>query len=169
MADLELRLKPREARRLRGGHPWVFANEIASIDPADRQEGTCRIVDDSGRFLGTGYYNRHSLISARILTRHAGEALDESFFRRRLEDALTRRVALHGGREAFRWVYGEADDLPGLIADLYPSVAVIQVATRGMDLLQPLWEPPLRDLIEDRLMDLSKVESHPMSEYVFER
>jgi len=150
MSELVLYLKPREARRLRGGHPWVFANEVARVEPADGQAGTCRILDDSGRYLGTGYYNRHSLISARILTRHAAEALDEPLFRRRLEEALQKRLALYRADESFRWVYGEADRLPGLVVDLYPDVAVVQVSTRGMDLLQPLWEPALRDLAGDR-------------------
>jgi len=150
MPDLVLHLKPREARRLRAGHPWVFANEVARVEPADGQDGTCRILDDSGRFLGAGYYNRHSLISARILTRHAGEALDESLFRNRLEEARQKRVSLYRGDESFRWVYGEADRLPGLVVDRYPTVTVVQVTTRGMDLLQPMWEPPLRELAGDR-------------------
>lgn len=143
---LTLRLKKREARRIVAGHPWVFANELEAIDPANAESGLCHVLDDSRRFIGTGYYNKHSLICARLLTRDPDEAIDAGLFSERLRSALERRQALYEPGEAFRWVFGEADALPGLVVDRYPGLVVVQVSTRGMEQLQPEWEPALREL-----------------------
>lgn len=151
-AQLTLRLKKREARRIVAGHPWVFANEVESIDPLQAESGLCRIIDDSKRFLGAGYYNKHSLICARLLTRDPDEIIDGSLFAERLRSALGRRQSLYEPGEAFRWVFGEADALPGLVVDRYPGLVVVQVSTLGMEQLRPLWEPALRELAADSVL-----------------
>lgn len=145
MPPLLLRLKGREARRIRAGHPWIFANEVDHIEPAASEAGLCRVVDDSGRDLGTGYFNKHSLICARLLSPRV-EAIDAAFFRQRLEKALVRRQRHFASGEAFRWVIGEADGLAGLVIDRYPGVVVIQVTTRGMEDLEPVWGPEVQAL-----------------------
>ena len=143
---IALKLKRREARRIVAGHPWVFANEIESMLPADSAAGLCRISDDSKRFIGTGYFNKHSLIAARILTRDPGQMIDADMFAQRFASARDRRAQVIPEGDAFRWVFGEADGLPGLVVDQYPGLTVVQVGTRGMEMLQPVWEPVLRDL-----------------------
>jgi 23S rRNA (cytosine1962-C5)-methyltransferase len=149
MDQLTLTLKRRESRRLKSGHPWVFANEVERVEPDQVDAGVCEVVDDSGRSMGRGYYNRHSLICARLLTRDASQTIDSDFFSKRLDTARNRRKALFGPGEAYRWVYGEADGLPGLVVDAYPGAVVIQVTTRGMELLAPFWEEPLLMLAGD--------------------
>lgn len=148
MPPLVLTLKGREARRIRAGHPWVFANEVEHIEPSGSEAGLCRILDDSGRSLGLGYFNKHSLICARLLTTQVDEAIDESFFRARLEKALAKRQRHFGEGEAYRWVFGEADGLAGLVIDRYPGVLSVQVTTRGMEELQPHWEAALLNLAD---------------------
>lgn len=152
MTDITVRLKARQARRVASGHAWVFANEVESVDPPDAVDGICVVVDHSDRFLGRGYYNKHSLICARLLSRDPDDALDATLFHARLLQALTFRASMYAEGQAFRWVYGEADGLPGLVVDRYPGLLVIQVSTIGMDNLQPVWEPVLRELAGDRDM-----------------
>lgn len=129
-----------------GGHPWVFANEIESVQPAGAESGLCVLQDDSKRYIGSGYYNKHSLIAVRLLTRDAAITMDGAFFHERLRSARARRMTCYGAGDAFRWVFGESDGLPGLVVESYPGVTVVQVATLGMELLRPLWEPALREL-----------------------
>lgn len=148
MEPLLLRLKGREARRIRAGHPWIFANEVERIEPPDSVAGLCRVVDDSGRALGVGYFNKHSLICARLLST-SEEPIDREFFRLRLTRALEHRRKHFASGEAFRWVFGEADGLPGLVLDCYPGVVVAQVTTRGMEELEPLWAPEVAALFPD--------------------
>ena len=68
----ELRLRPREEKRLTAGHLWVFSNEVDTARTpltGFAQGALCRVVSDRDRFLGYAYVNPHALICARILIR----------------------------------------------------------------------------------------------------
>lgn len=119
-------------RRVRGGHPWIFSNEVAAVD-GDPQEGALvEVADHRGAFLGVAYYNRHSLIRARMLTR-GRDVVDTAFFAHRIERALRLRQAAYPGEAALRLVYGEADLLPGLVIDRYGDALAVQITTLGME------------------------------------
>jgi 23S rRNA (cytosine1962-C5)-methyltransferase len=119
-------------RRLRGGHPWVFSNEVAVIegDPADGD--LVEVLDHRGAFLGRAYFNHQSLICARVLTRGRDE-IDAAFFAKRIERALRLREAALPGARSLRVVYGEADLLPGLVVDRYEDWLAVQVLTLGIE------------------------------------
>ena len=65
---MNIYLKKNQERRLLTGHLWVFSNEIEKIDGEIINGGICNIYSSRNRFIGRGYYNKHSLIAARILT-----------------------------------------------------------------------------------------------------
>jgi 23S rRNA (cytosine1962-C5)-methyltransferase len=142
-------LRSGHERRVRQGHPWVFSNEIARIDGQPDPGDALRICTTSGQILGTAYYNPHSLIAARLLSREDEEIDGVDFFRHKLQQALAYRQAVYGDLNAMRVVYGEADGLPGLVVDRYDQVLVIQLLTLGMErrreailqALQQLFEP----------------------------
>jgi 23S rRNA (cytosine1962-C5)-methyltransferase len=92
------------------------------------------VVDWQGRYLATGYLNQRSQIAVRLLTWHAEEEVDRSFWRRRLERAIAGRARLAASSEinAYRLVHAEADGLPGLIVDRYADWLVVQHLTLGM-------------------------------------
>jgi 23S rRNA (cytosine1962-C5)-methyltransferase len=134
----ELRLKPREGRRLSAGHLWVFSNEVDT----DRTPLTgfasgalCRVVGDRDHFLGYAYVNPHALICARILGRDARYPPGKSLLVHRLQVALALRERLYP-RPFYRLVHGESDGLPGLVLDRYGDVVVGQVGTAGMESLK---------------------------------
>jgi 23S rRNA (cytosine1962-C5)-methyltransferase len=110
----------------------VFSNEVAGLegDPADGD--LVEVCDFRGAFLGKAYWNRQSLICARILTR-GRDAIDADFFVKRLERALRLREAVYPGAEAVRVVYGESDQLPGVVIDRYGDVLAVQVLTLGIE------------------------------------
>jgi len=135
----ELRLKPREGRRLSAGHLWVFSNEVdtertplGGFAPG----ALCRVIDDRDHFLGYAYVNPHALISARILGRDARYVPGKSLLVHRLQVALALRDRLYP-RPFYRLVHGESDGLPGLVLDRYGDVVVGQVGTAGMEALRP--------------------------------
>lgn len=118
------------------GHPWIYKNAIDRVrgdyGPGDLVE----IKDWRGKFLGIGYINPASYISARILTRKK-EDIDRRFWRKRLERALDFRKKLNiDALDAYRLVFSEADFMPGLIIDKFNDYLVMQVLTLGMERLK---------------------------------
>jgi 23S rRNA (cytosine1962-C5)-methyltransferase len=114
------------ARAIRGGHPWVFRD---AIEDAPRLESGALVElrARDGRPLGLGFWDARSAIAVRIL--QAGPLTDpDAEVDRRLKAALELRLARLDRRltNAFRWVHGEADRLPGIHVDLYDEAAVVR-------------------------------------------
>jgi 23S rRNA (cytosine1962-C5)-methyltransferase len=120
-------------RRLRSGHPWVFSNEVASIEGKPTDGEAIAVTTHGGEFLGTAYYNPHSLIAARIVSRQKETIDTVEFFHRRIEAAFSYRRGFYQDTDALRIVYGESDGLPGLVVDRYGTVLCIQFLTLGME------------------------------------
>ncbi len=145
-------------RRLRIGHLWVFSNEIAEIRGLAFDGEMADIKDIRGGFVGRGYINRHSLISARILT-HREETIDREFFLKRVTEAIDRRERLLSGLKALRLIHSEGDFLPGLIVDRYGDSLSIQTLTLGME----LWKDTICDVLEELLRPRIMVERNDAS------
>lgn len=135
----ELRLKRGEDRRLTAGHLWIFSNEVdtdatplTAFAPGD----PVRVVSDRDRFLGYAYVNPRSLICARIMGRDAEHPISKSLIVHRLQVALSLRRRLYE-QPNYRLVYGESDELPGLVVDRYDDICVAQIGTAGMERLKP--------------------------------
>ena len=142
-------LKERQERRVRAGHLWIFSNEIDSIDDADGQGEIVEVLTSRRTFVGMGYYNRLSLIAVRMLTNRQ-EAIDEAFFRRRVENALTYRQSIGVDITACRLVYSESDNLPGLIVDRYADYLAVQILTLGLEQLSGIILGVLTELLQPR-------------------
>jgi 23S rRNA (cytosine1962-C5)-methyltransferase len=143
-----LRLKPRQDRRLKAGHPWAFSNEIA-MAPEHRAwpaGAPVRIEGDGGWRYGTFMFNPHSLIAARLLDRDPDTAINTAWVRARIADAVAFRARVTPGTQ-HRLVHAEADRLPGLVVDRFGDVAVVQANTAGMDRLMPEVAAALLDLL----------------------
>ncbi len=119
-------------RRIRGGHPWVFSNEIERIEGDPVDGALVDVQDERGAFLGRATWNRRSLIAARLVTR-GRDRVDAGFFVKRLERARALRDEALPGEAAVRLVYGEGDQLPGLVIDRYGECLTVQVLTLGME------------------------------------
>ena len=130
-AQAELRLQKDLARHLRAGHPWVFRKAIEKA-PKGLAPGTIVDVTDDGRFVARGYFDPHSAITVRVLTREPAEAIDADFWRRRVARALALRRELVHGTTGYRMVHGESDGLPGVVADRYGAFAVLKLYSAGL-------------------------------------
>jgi 23S rRNA (cytosine1962-C5)-methyltransferase len=130
-AEAALELQKDLARHLRAGHPWVFRKAIER-PPKGLAPGAIVDVTEGGRFVARGYYDPHSAISVRILTREAAEDIDLAFWRRRVARAAALRGELVSGTNAFRIVHGESDGIPGVVADRYDRFAVVKLYSAGL-------------------------------------
>ncbi|HYF49465.1 MAG TPA: class I SAM-dependent methyltransferase [Planctomycetota bacterium] len=83
-------LKKGSAKPLHGGHPWVFADAIASVDGTPQAGDEVRIVDANGGCLGRGFYSPKSAIAVRLITR-ADVEITTAFLETRILEALRLR------------------------------------------------------------------------------
>ncbi len=135
-----VKLQPGGDKRAMLGHPWLFSNELA-MDAAAKAlppGSVVTVIRPDGRPLGAAFFNPHSLIAARLLTRDADRAIDETFLYRRLERALKLRERLVEG-PFYRLVHAEADGFPGCVIDRFGDVVVVEPNAAGADrLIEPL-------------------------------
>ena len=123
----------RGAARLRGGHPWVYAEDVARAPASDGNGGdVVRVVDGRGATLGTALWAPGARLPLRLIAR-GPVTLDAALLETRIRaaDSLRRRVLPEA--DAYRVVHAEADALPGLVVDRYGDVCVVQTGARAMD------------------------------------
>ncbi len=121
--------------RLKAGHQWVFSNEIKTDLKKISPGSIVDLYDGKNNYLGTGYFNPHSLISVRLLTRQQ-EKINREFLSRKISESINYRRQLIPDRDSYRLIFSEGDFLPGLIVDKYSDCLVIQILTLGMEKLQ---------------------------------
>ena len=130
-----LRLKTNSDRRIKGGHLWVFSNEvdIAQTPLTALEAGQeVQLETTSGKVLGLATVSPDNLICARLHSRDAAHSLDKSLLVHRIKIALSLREKLFD-KPFYRLVYGESDLLPGLVVDRFGDYLVVQITTPGME------------------------------------
>lgn len=136
-------LKKKISQRVMNGHPWIFANEVNTVEAEVSPGEIVEVWSHDKKFIGKGYINPQSQILVRLLTRDRNEVIDEEFFHRRLLRAWQYRQQL-GYTENCRLVFGEADYLPQLIIDKFNDYFVIQTLALGID----VWKPAIVKALE---------------------
>ena len=125
-------LKEGEGRALKAGGPWIYDNEIASIEGAVSDGDMVTVRDFRGRFLCQGFINRRSKLTVRVMSREESAVIDRDFLRRRVQNAWEYRKRTVD-TAACRLIFGEADFLPGLVVDKFADVLVVQSLALGID------------------------------------
>ena len=129
------RINRRAADRLRGGYLWVYASDIESVElPAGDPPALLPVADSRGVLLGTALYSPTSQITLRMVSRSGiDEAAWLSLLAVRLRAAIARRRPLLDERtDACRLCFSEADELPGLVADKYGDLVILQLLAKGL-------------------------------------
>ncbi len=143
-----VRLLPGKQRSLLRRHPWIFSGAIGEVEGEPSTGETVEVFSAAGTWLARGAYSPESQIRVRVWTWEEEEAVDASFFSRRLAASVHRRASLASDPDttAYREVHGESDGLPGLIVDRYGEFRVTQFLSAGAE----RW----RDCIADGLSHL---------------
>ncbi|MBI5876230.1 MAG: class I SAM-dependent rRNA methyltransferase [Chloroflexi bacterium] len=130
-------LKPGADAPLRRFYPWVRRDDVQSVAGDAAPGEVVRVQDVRGFFVAQGFYNAQSHIPLRIISLEQA-AVDAAFFRARIRDAVARRAGRIANTNAWRVVYGESDNLPGLVVDRFGDVLVMQVRNAGIERYKPL-------------------------------
>jgi 23S rRNA (cytosine1962-C5)-methyltransferase len=131
----------RAADRLRAGHLWVYGSDIEALIPLTGAVGLeggslVAVMDGRGIPLGTALYSDASQISLRMVSGRVGLTREEYLGEvgKRVAAALALRGELapeSSGDNACRLIFSEADGLPGVVADRYNDLVVLQLLTQG--------------------------------------
>jgi 23S rRNA (cytosine1962-C5)-methyltransferase len=131
----------RATERLRAGHLWVYRSDVERLQPAELAGGALvGVADGRGVPLGTALYSDASEIALRMVSRRVGVGRAEYLgeVRERLQAAIRLREQVaaeafigSGETNACRLVFSEADELPGIVADRYGELVVVQLLTQG--------------------------------------
>jgi 23S rRNA (cytosine1962-C5)-methyltransferase len=132
-----LRITRRAADRLRSGHLWIYRTDLeASQDEAPAPGALVTVADTRNIPLGTALYSSASQIAARLVSRTPELTRAEylSDLRTRIDAALALRRELApvtAANNAHRLIFSEADNLPGIVADRYNDLVLLQLLTQG--------------------------------------
>src|SRR6185312_13576452 len=125
----------RAAARLRAGHVWVYRSDLTALP--ENPSNLLPLTDPRGTSLGTALYSPTSEIALRLISREElpseAEWLEVLAARMSAAIELRRDILASPETNACRLIFSEADDLPGLIADKYNDIIVLQLLSKALD------------------------------------
>jgi 23S rRNA (cytosine1962-C5)-methyltransferase len=117
---------------LASGHPWVYRDHV----PRDfRAPAGTWIRLRAGRWHGYALWDPESAIALRVYS--STQLPDAEWVKRRVREAWELRADVRRETDAFRWLFGEGDGLPGITVDVYGGFAVVVTYAAGVDVLVP--------------------------------
>jgi 23S rRNA (cytosine1962-C5)-methyltransferase len=137
----------RAAERVESGHPWIFRSDV--LDIGEASPGDLVRVTAAKQTLGSAHFSGASQITLRMLSPGVVDDLPV-LLRARIERAAAHRDRVVHGSNAYRLVFSEADELPGLIIDRYAHYFVVQFLNQGMDRATPLVTGVLESLFHPK-------------------
>jgi 23S rRNA (cytosine1962-C5)-methyltransferase len=134
LSEATVFIKPKRARPFFGRHPWVLESAILRVDGEPASGAVVDVVTHDGNFIARGLWNASSRIRIRLYTFVEDEALDETFLRTRIENAVSLRqsLGLYSEKSGCRLINSEGDSLSGIIVDQYGSYLALQVTALAM-------------------------------------
>ncbi|HSP43674.1 MAG TPA: class I SAM-dependent rRNA methyltransferase [Luteolibacter sp.] len=150
-------------------HPSIWPKMIGEVSPDARPGDLVRVLGKEGEPFGWGLWNPRSNMPLRIV-RHSAEEIDESFFADAIRRAANLRreiLKLDADTECYRAIHGDADFLPGLVADKFGDVLSVEITNLAAWQRLPEWLPLLHECFDTRRVmvgvdeDLARVEGIP--------
>ena len=130
-----LQLKPKRERSILLKHPWIFSGGLER-KPKANEGDIVEVRSHGNEILGYGFYSEKSQISCRMFDwqKKASEFEKAEYWTEKIKQALSlRKTILPKNTDAFRLLHAEGDFLPGIIADVYANVVVLQILVRGIE------------------------------------
>jgi 23S rRNA (cytosine1962-C5)-methyltransferase len=136
-------LKPGKEGPILRFHPWIFSGAIEKTIGKPAEGDIVECFSASGSYLATGHCMPGSL-AVKLFTFKRQEINKDFWYTKIMEAWQVRKsIGLTNNplTNAYRLVHNEGDNLPGLIVDVYDTMAVLQAHSTGMhDIRQTLAE-----------------------------
>ncbi len=150
---IAIKLKPSAEILVKKGHPWIFENSIAKQNKEGKSGDLAIIFDNrKNKFLACGFYDPNSPIRIKVLQANTPVTINAAWFATKVKEAYEKRIPLlQTATNSYRLIYGENDNLPSLVADVYYNVLVVK-------LYASYWFYYLKDILPE-LIKISKAET----------
>jgi len=166
---LRVRVSSRAESAIRSGHPWVYGDSIREVNRDGKSGELAVIYDRRDAFLALGLYDPGSPIRVRVLVAGKPTAIDNAFWKSRVETSLLARVNRVGeNTDGYRLIHGESDRFPGLVVDRYASTLVLKIYSRAWLPFLPFIRDALVELIQPKVIVLrmSRNSSNPEAQEI---
>ena len=145
-------------KAVKRGHPWVYGEEITSLSGTP-DNGDIVDVFAGNSWQGSGFYNSNSKITIRIFSRNSNDVFDESFWKRRVQYAISYRKTVMPGDDlrCCRLIHGEADQMPGLTVDRYEDLLSVEIASLGMEKIKDTVYKVLTEALNEQGIEVNGI------------
>lgn len=143
-------LKPGKEIPVLRFHPWIFSGAILKMVGKPAEGDIVECFTSNGDYLATGHCMPGSL-AVKLFTFKRQE-IDKDFWKAKIDEVWQMRKSLgltdNPDTNAYRLVHNEGDSMPGLIVDVYGSIAVLQAHSTGMH--------DIRQTLADAIVEVSE-------------
>lgn len=135
-----LQLKKGKERSINNRHPWIFSGAVAKLP--NNEEGTIVLVTDfENKQLCYGFLSHKSQIVCRLFEwdNLSEDVLSDAYWVTKIKNAFLLRSTVINKEttNVYRLLHAEGDFFPGIIADVYGEVVVLQILIKGVEKLVP--------------------------------
>lgn len=138
-------------------HPWIFSGAIKTLPQAENGD-IVAVCDNDHKLLGYGFFSSQSQISCRVFdyTTQPQSFDTADYWIEKVQKASTLRQKFvletsPKPTNCFRLLHAEGDFLPGVIADVYGSVVVLQVLIKGTEKIKDYLIEGIRRIGYDKI------------------
>ncbi len=152
-------------------HPSIWPKMIGEVSRDASPGDLVRVLGKAGTPFGWGLWNPKARMPLRMVSHSEGD-LDEEFFERAIRRAAQFRreiLKLDEGTESYRAIHGDADFLPGIVADKFADVLSVEITSLAAWQRLPRWLPLLHEELATRRVvvrvdaELARIEAIPRS------
>ncbi len=133
-------LKSGRDRSIINRHPWIFSGAVKQLPKAQNGD-IVQVLDNQGNRLAYGFFSPQSQIVCRLFefTDQEMDFQEEAYWHQKIQLAyeLRKHYVLTDHTNACRLLHAEGDFLPGVIADLYDDLVVVQLLIKGSENIAP--------------------------------
>ncbi len=147
---VQIEVSKKAEASLQEGHPWIYDGELSNMKGKPVNGELVDVISHKGKYLGTGFYNDHSKIKIRVISKNANDKFDSAFFERRIRYAWDYRKTVMGeDLNCCRVIFGEADTFPGLTVDKFSDILVTQTLSLGIEQRKEIIFPLLLKVLNE--------------------
>ncbi|MBC7922731.1 MAG: class I SAM-dependent rRNA methyltransferase [Ferruginibacter sp.] len=147
-------LKPGREKSALNRHPWIFSGavqQLPRVEGHSAENGTIvEVLSGEKALIGYGFFSPDSQITCRLFefTSQPVDVHAPDYWHQKVGRAfaLRQRYLVSSATNCYRLLHAEGDFFPGIIADVYGEIAVVQVLIKGAELIHPFIVEALRQV-----------------------